>query len=146
MEDDYELKPEHKTVKGTMFVEKPDGSVPYIVILKRIKDNELNPNDYIFLDDKHTSWVWSNECSALESLEKDYYFGDSESSKFLTDEYDDLDLVDLCLLLIPKEKETDTPKYAATQLVIKELEEQYMDLEMEIDNCQGCMDRTRYSI
>ena len=97
MEDDYELKPEHKTIKGTMFVEKPDGSVPYIVILKRIKDNELNPNDYIFLDDKHTSWVWSNECSALESLEKDYYFGDSESSKFLTDEYDDLDLVNIII-------------------------------------------------
>lgn len=131
-----------QTVKGTMFVEKPDGSIPYILVLKRIKDKELNPNDYIFIDDKRISWVWSDECSALESLEKDYYFGDSKSSRFLTDDYDDLDLVDLCLTLIPKEREEDTPKYTANKKIIDELEEKYMDLEMEIDNCQGCMDRT----
>lgn len=139
MEDAIELKPEYKTVKGTLFTEKPDGRIPYIVVLKRIKDKEINPNDYIFIDTENVSWVWSDECKALESLEKDYYFGDTKSSKYLTEEYDDLDLVDLCLLLIPKEKEEETSLYIAKQKIIKELEEQYMDLEMEIDNCQGCM-------
>lgn len=137
-EDILKAQPK-QTLKGTMFVEKPDGRIPYVLILKRIKDKELDPTNYIFLDEEGVSWVWSAECSALESLEKDYYFGDSKSSKYLTEEYDDLDLVDLCLLLVPKEKEESTPKYIAKQKMIKELETQYMDLEMEIDNCQGCM-------
>lgn len=140
MEDDIELKPNKKTVSGVLFTEKPDGQVPYVVILKRIRDKELNPNDYIFYDDEHVAWVWSDECSCLESLEKDYYFGDTKSSKYLTEEFDDLELIDLCLTLIPKENEKESPKYLAKQNIIKELEEKYMDLNMEIDNCQGCMD------
>ena len=139
MEDDIELNPIKQTIKGTLFVEKPDGRVPYVLLLKRIKDKELDPNKYIFLDDSNTSWVWSNDCEALESLEKDYYFGDTKSSRYLTEEYDDLDLIDLCMLLIPKEEEKDTALYSAKQKIIKELEEQYIELSMEIDNCQGCM-------
>ena len=136
-----DLKAESKqTLKGTLFVEKEDGRVPYVLILKRIKDKELDPTDYIFLDNNNISWVWSSDCEALESLEKDYYFGDTKSSKYLTDEYDDLDLIDLCLLLIPKEKEEHTYKYSAKQKVIDEIEQNYMDLSMEIDNCQGCME------
>lgn len=128
-----------QTLKGTMFVEKEDGRIPYILILKRIKDKEIDPNNYIFIDNNNVSWVWNTECNAMESLEKDYYFGDTKSSRYLTEDYDELELIDLCLLLIPKEKEEDTPKYTAKQKVIQELEEQFMDLEMEIDNCQGCM-------
>lgn len=43
------------------------------------------------------------------------------------------------MLLIPKEEEKDTALYSAKQKIIKELEEQYIELSMEIDNCQGCM-------
>ena len=128
-----------KTIKGTMFVEKPDGRVPYILVLKKIKNNEINPNDFIFLDDEGISWVWSSDCEALESLEKDYYFSDVKSSKFLTDEYGDLDLVDLSLLLIPKTNSESTPKITAKNKIIDELEQNYIELSMEIDNCQGSM-------
>ena len=128
-----------KTIKGIMFVEKPDGRVPYILVLKKIKNNEINPNDFIFLDDEGISWVWSSDCEALESLEKDYYFSDIKSSKFLTDEYGDLDLVDLSLLLIPKTNSESTPKITAKNKIIDELEQNYIELSMEIDNCQGSM-------
>ena len=129
-----------ETLKGVLFTEKPDGQVPYVVILKRIKDSELNPSNYIFYDEKHTAWVWNTECNAMESLEQDYYFGDCKSSRYLTDDYDDLELINLFLLPIPKEKEEESPKYLAKQEIIKELEQKYMDLNMELDACQGCMD------
>lgn len=128
-----------KTIKGAIFVEKPDGRVPYILVLKKIKNNEINPNEFIFLDDEGISWVWSSDCEALESLEKDYYFSDVKSSKFLTDEYGDLDLVDLSLLLIPKTNSESTPKITAKNKIIDELEQNYIELSMEIDNCQGSM-------
>lgn len=141
MEDDeFNLKPTKETIKGILFTENSKGQVPYVVILKRIKNKELNPKDYIFIDDKHVSWVWNEECNAMESLEQDYYFGDCKSSRYLTDDYDDIELIDLYLHLIPREKEKDTPKYLAKQEIINELEQQYMDLNMELDSCQGCMD------
>ena len=34
----------------------------------------------------------------------------------------------------------DTPMTEARKTVLKEIEDLYMDLSMEIDNCQGCMD------
>lgn len=142
MEDEeMKLNPTKETVKGILFTEKADGQVPYVVVLKRIKNKELNPNQFIFIDStRHESWIWSDEYNGMESLNKDYYFGDCTSSKYLTDDFDELDLIDLYLTLVPKEKEEDTSEIIAKKEIIEEIESQYMDLNMEIDNCQGCMD------
>lgn len=140
-ENNVELDSTKKVKDGILFTTKADGQVPYVVILKRIKDKEMNPDDYIFIDEKHNSWIWNEEIAGFECAPYDeYYFGDFATKEYITDVYNDLELIDVYLTPIPKKEEKNTPNILATKEVISEIEKMYMDLDMEIDSCQGCMD------
>jgi gas vesicle protein len=113
--------------------------IAYFDILKYIKEEKIEPNSYTYLDNKGITWSYSDDIRGFEHIENGYGFCDDKYKEFLTEKYDELDLLDLYLTLIPIENKIETPRYKAIQEIIDNLEQQYMDLSMEIDNCQGCM-------
>lgn len=140
MEDeDIKLNPTKKVIKGKIILDRDDGKIPYYTLLKMIKNNEIERNGLQFIDDKYKMWKWDKDIKGFIYVNTDDRYDDY--LKYLTDEYDELELVDLLVTIVPHQKEEDTPKYIATQKVIDMIETMYMDLNMEIDNCQGCMDR-----
>lgn len=139
MEDeDIKLNPTKKVIKGKIILDKDDSKIPYYTLLKMIKNNEIERNGLQFIDDKYKMWKWDEDIKGFIYVNTDDRYDDY--LKYLTDEYDELELVDLLVTIVPHQKEEDTPKYIATQKVIDMIETMYMDLNMEIDNCQGCMD------
>lgn len=120
-------------------IDKTNTKISYIELLKQIKNNTIDKDNYIFIDNKSQTWVWSNDIKGFEHREPNGNFCGDDWITYLTDEYDELDLIDLNFTILPKTKVEDTPKYIATQETINLIEDLYMDLEMEIDNCQGCM-------
>lgn len=121
-------------------IDKTNTKISYIELLKQIKTNTIDKDNYIFIDNKSQTWIWSNDINGFEHRETNGNFCGDDWITYLTDEYDELDLIDLVFTLVPKTKIEDTPKYIAIQETINLIEDLYMDLEMEIDNCQGCMD------
>lgn len=139
MEDeDIKLNPTRKVIKGKIILDKDDSKIPYYTLLKMIKNNEIERNGLQFIDYKYKMWKWDENIKGFIYVNTDDRYDDY--LKYLTDEYDELELVDLLITIVPHQKEEDTPKYIATQKVIDMIETMYMDLNMEIDNCQGCMD------
>ena len=139
MEDeDIKLNPTKKVIKGKLILDKADSKIPYYTLLKMIKNNEIERNGLQFIDDKYRMWKWDTDIKGFIYVNTDNRYDDY--LKYLTDEYDELELVDLLVTIVPYQKKENTPKYIATQKVIDIIETMYMDLNMEIDNCQGCMD------
>lgn len=139
MEDeDIKLNPTRKVIKGKIILDKDDSKIPYYTLLKMIKNNEIERNGLQFIDDKYKMWKWDEDIKGFMNVNIDDRY--DNYIQYLTDEYDELELVDLLVTIVPHQKEEDTPKYIATQKVIDMIETMYMDLNMEIDNCQGCMD------
>lgn len=139
MEDeDIKLNPTRKVIKGKIILDKDDSKIPYYTLLKMIKNNEIERNGLQFIDDKYKMWKWDEDIKGFINVNTDDRY--DNYIQYLTDEYDELELVDLLVTIVPHQKEEDTPKYIATQKVIDMIETMYMDLNMEIDNCQGCMD------
>lgn len=139
MEDeDIKLNPTKKVIKGKIILDKDNSKIPYYTLLKMIKNNEIERNGLQFIDDKYKMWKWDADIKGFIYVNTDDRYDDY--LKYLTDEYDELELVDLLVTIVPHQKEENTPKYIATQKVIDMIETMYMDLNMEIDNCQGCMD------
>lgn len=114
--------------------------IHYYDLLKQIKENKVNKKNLNIIDNYSKSWVWSDDICGFEHIDREGGFCGDDFVTYLTDEYSELDLVDLCVTIIPQENIEETPKYIATQEVIDMIETLYMDLDMEIDNCQGCME------
>lgn len=114
--------------------------IHYYDLLKQIKENKVNKKNLNIIDNHSKSWVWSDDICGFEHIDREGGFCGDDFVTYLTDEYSELDLVDLCVTIIPQENIEETPKYIATQEVIDMIETLYMDLDMEIDNCQGSMD------
>ena len=138
--DDLKIDPVKKTIKAKIIFDRPDGKISYYDLLKKIKNDEIDPFSFLYIDNHNGDWFWAADVNDFEHIDKSYGFMDDGYKVFLTDKYDSLELLDLVFQLVPVTKESETPKYKATQSVIDMLETKFMDLNMEIDNCQGCMD------
>lgn len=139
MEDDIDLKPQHKTVKAKIIIARPDNKLTYFDLLSGIKNKEISIDDLKVIDNNEKVWEWDTEINGFSARENGYGMCDNYCV-FLTEHYDDIDLVDLLFTILPAEQPKETPKYIAAQKIINFIEEKYIDLEMELDNCQGCCD------
>lgn len=138
-DDDIDLKPQHKTVKAKIIMARPDNKLTYFDLLSGIKNKEIPVKDLKVIDNNEKVWEWDPEINGFSARENGYGMCDNYCT-FLTEHYDDIDLIDLLFTIIPTKQPEETPKYIAAQRIINDIEEKYMDLEMAIDNCQGCMD------
>ena len=112
--------------------------VSFIDTIKKIKNKEIDVENSIFLDNKGNYWVWSDEVGGFETNEEHPMFGDTYK-EYLTDRYSELELADLTFIII-QSKDNNPNKQIATQEIINYIEELFIELDMEIDSCQGCMD------
>lgn len=129
--EDIKLNVIKKVIPATLTIHKPeDDFINYFDFLKKITSKELNTKNLNVIDEDNHKWYFNEEANSFLNEDDDY----------LSDYYNDIDLVNLKLKIIPKEESTQFSSSEARNKVIKYLENQYMDLDMEIDNCQGCMD------
>lgn len=140
LDDDIVLKSKKDGITGVLHLDRTDGKIAYFDLLKQIKDKKLDTNGLTICDDKNKFWIWSDDINGFLNRENSYGFNDSGYVIYLTEEYDDLDLVDLLVTILTPEMKENAPEFAAKQKIISEIESMYMDLNMEIDNCQGCME------
>ena len=138
--DEFDIKPENKKIAAKIIIERTDNKIPYIDILRQIKTGKIDKNNLTVIDNKGKCWNWSADINGFEHREANGGLCGDDWITYLTDEYDEIELPDLLFTIIPTEKIEETPKYIATQEVIDMIETLYMDLDMEIDNCQGCME------
>lgn len=114
--------------------------IKYVDLLQAIKENNIDVENYMFLDNNGRAWEWSNDIKGFKYNESPDTFYDDGYINFITSEYDELDLVNLMLTIVPREQIQNIPQISAKKSIIEHIENLYMDLDMEIDNCQGCMD------
>lgn len=134
-DNDINLNVIKKTIPCTMRV-KTDltktNKIPYFELLTRIKNNEVETEELFVkvtnFNDREI-YRYSDGCFI------------TKDGLYITDSYDDMDLVDIILEIQQYEKESpeDTLKAQVTEDVIEEIEDLWADLDMQIDNCQGCM-------
>lgn len=110
--------------------EKEVKTLNFFEILHLIKTGNLNEDDLYIRDNNDEIWKWDKET-------KNFCDG-REDPMTLTANYNDLELFNLSFTIKAQSKQIKPSK--ALKTVIKYLENQYMDLEMSIDNCQGCME------
>ena len=129
--EDIKLNVIKKVIPATITIHKSENDfINYFDFLKKIASKELDTKDLNVIDEDDHKWYFNEEANSFLNDDNDY----------LSDYYNDIDLVNLKLKIIPKEENTQFSSSEARNKVIKYLENQYMDLDMEIDNCQGCMD------
>lgn len=129
--EDIKLNIIKKVIPATITIHKAENDfINYFDFLKKIASKELDTKDLNVIDEDDHKWHFNEEANSFLNDDNDY----------LSDYYNDIDLVNLKLKIIPKEESTQFSSSEARNKVIKYLENQYMDLDMEIDNCQGCMD------
>ena len=129
--EDIKLNIIKKVIPATITIHKAENDfINYFDFLKKIASKELDTKNLNVIDEDDHKWYFNEEANSFLNDDNDY----------LSDYYNDIDLVNLKLKIIPKEESTQFSSSEARNKVIKYLENQYMDLDMEIDNCQGCMD------
>lgn len=99
-------------------------------ILHLIKTQNISEDDLYIKDSNDNIWCWDKKTSC--------FCDGREDPMTITGKYNLLELFDLTFTI--KVPATQYNPSTAMKTVIKYLENQYMDLEMSIDNCQGCMD------
>lgn len=110
--------------------EQETKTLNFFEILHLIKTGNLSEDDLYIRDNNDEIWKWNKET-------KNFCDG-REDPMTLTANYNDMELFNLSFTIKAQPKQIKPSK--ALKTVIKYLENQYMDLEMSIDNCQGCMD------
>lgn len=107
-----------------------DKTLNFFEILHLIKTKNISEDDLYIQDSNGEIWQWNKQTLS--------FCDGREDPMTLTAKYNDLELFDLTFTIKVPVKQINYSK--AMKTVIKYLENQYMDLEMSIDNCQGCMD------
>lgn len=130
MEDDFKLNVFKKEVNGVLKLENE--FIPYFKLLQQIRNSEMDLDNLLIIDDNDNRWVFTKEYG---SFVKD----DRNDNTFLSEYYDDIMLPGLMVKIINEPKKPNLNDEAKAK-VLNELEMMFMDLEMTIDNCQGCMD------
>lgn len=92
---------------------------------------DIKWNQYIIIDDK-LNYQWKYD-------EKQQSFKNLETSEYLSETFTDMELVNLMIKKVSKINESKECLEARNK-VLHKIEQIYMNLEMTIDNCQGCMD------
>lgn len=132
MENDCDkLKPNFKTVNATLKIENQNNDMSYFELLTKISRKEIETKNLKIKDNNNI--VWTFDCNG------DFIRDDNFGTEFLSEHYSDVELPQLRVQPLNSEPEQSSMS-KATQKVLLELENMYMDLNMTIDNCQGCMD------
>lgn len=140
-ETEIDVKPMHKVKTATMYIDREDGKLDYFRLLQKIKNKEIDVENVTIEDNNKTFWKWDFDTSCLYRTENGFNFLDDGYKVYLSEQYTDLELLDLLFTVTPIPKnEIDYAQINANNEIIDEIERAYMDLDMQIDNCQGCME------
>lgn len=99
-------------------------------ILHLIKTKNISEDDLYITDSNDNIWQWDKKTCC--------FCDGREDPMTITGRYNLIELFDLTFTIKAQSKQIKPSN--ALKTVIKYLENQYMDLEMSIDSCQGCMD------
>ena len=104
----------------------------YFELLRLIANNDIIVASLQFKDNNDREWRYDMTDKSFRSVKDDTYFSEA---------YCDIELPGILVTRIPPKIEPPVKdRSRAEKQVIKELENLYMDLDMEIDCCQGCME------
>lgn len=101
----------------------------YLEFIRKIQNNEIKPDQYkIFIGD--TQYFW-------DSSEGDLYYKNNMGGLYVKDEYIGMNYLTLVITLTKgdKKKLTDGDKK-----VLHDLEVLYINLDQQLDACQGCIE------
>lgn len=99
-------------------------------ILHLIKTKNIPEDDLYITDSNDNIWQWDKKTCC--------FCDGREDPMTITGRYNLIELFDLTFTIKVLTRQNNPS--TAMKTVIKYLENQYIDLEMSIDNCQGCMD------
>lgn len=140
-DNEIDIKPIHKVKTATMYIDREDGKLNYFSLLQKIKNKEIDVENVIIEDNNNEIWKWDFETSCLYRVENGYNFLNDGYKVYLSEHYSDLQVLDLIFTVKPLPKnEIDFAQITANNEIISDIEKAYMDLDMQIDNCQGCME------
>lgn len=125
------IKPNFKSVNATTKIDNNTNKMTYFELLTKMSKNEIDFKDMKIKDSNGIVWSYDNDGNFIRECN----FG----IEFLCEHYNDLEFPSLVVEILPDEPET-TLKKEALKKVLSKIESLYMDLNMTIDNCQGCMD------
>lgn len=103
----------------------------YYELIRKLTEKEINPDNYTFKmdDDSKTSYFWDED-------EEDLYYKNNMGKLYIKDEYKFPEIMQKTMLVIKNDKKILTK---SEKKVLKELEKLYIELDSDIDACQGCM-------
>ena len=95
--EDIKLNVIKKVIPATITIHKSENDfINYFDFLKKIASKELDTKDLNVIDEDDHKWYFNEEANSFLNDDNDY----------LSDYYNDIDLVNLKLKIIPKEEST----------------------------------------